>query len=67
MAYYIRAMAWLTLGEWENAKTDWITATDIGLDIIAVFHQEFGSIANFEQSSGIQLPADITDLLTPEK
>ena len=64
MAYYMRAMARLTIEEWENGKTDLIKARDIGLDIIALFHQEFGSLANFEQSKGLQLPANIAALLT---
>ena len=35
------------------------------MDIVAKFHGTFGNITNFEQKTGIQLPADIVALLTP--
>ena len=64
-AYSKRGFAFLHMKDWENAKTDLITAGDIVLNIIALFRQEFGSIADFEQKTGIQLPSDIAALLTP--
>ena len=51
--------------EWEKAKADLTTARDMGMDIIAKFQSTFGSVANFERISGIQLPEDSAALLTP--
>ena len=64
-AYGGRGEAWLHLQEWEKAKADLTTARDMGMDIIAMFHSIFGNIANFEQITGVQLPADLAALLTP--
>ena len=64
-AYYNRGEAWLHLQEWDKAKADLTAAKNMGLDIIASFHNEYASVEDFEQKTGIQLPADITVLLTP--
>ena len=63
--YGNRGEAWLHLQEWEKAKSDLITAKDMGSDIIASFHNDYESVADFEQKTGIQLPEDIAALLTP--
>ena len=61
-SYYNRGVAWLLLSEWENAKADLSHAKNVGADIVASFHETFGSVEGF----GIQLPADIVALLTPQ-
>ena len=63
-AYYYRGDLWLRLREWEKAKSDLTTAQNIGKDIIATFHNEYASVEEFEQKTGIQLPPDITEMLT---
>ena len=63
--YSNRGEVWLHLQEWEKAKSDLTTAKNMGLDIIASFHNEYTSVADFEQKTGIQLPPDITALLAP--
>ena len=63
-AYYCRAVAQLHLQTWEEAKSDLITVENLGEDIAAVFRNAFGSVENFEQRTGIQLPEDIATLLT---
>ncbi|MYB93333.1 tetratricopeptide repeat protein [Candidatus Poribacteria bacterium] len=65
MAYYRRTKAWFPLSRWEKIRSDLNAANALGLDIIAEFRQDYGSIANFEQSIGIQLPQDIAAMLTP--
>lgn len=37
----------------------------MGADIIASFHNDYASVEDFEQNTGIQLPEDIAALLTP--
>ena len=63
--YNDRGEAWLHLQEWEKAKSDLITAKDMDVDIIAAFHNDYESVEDFEQKTGIQLPEDIVALLTP--
>ncbi len=62
--YYIRGVAWLHLQKWDRAKADLNVAKNNGLDIIVSFHDEYKSIAIFEQETGIQLPMDIAIMLT---
>ena len=49
----------------EKAKADLITAKDMGTDIVASFRKDYESVADFEQETGIQLPEDIAEMLTP--
>ena len=64
-AYSNRGVARLELRKWEEAKSDLTSARNMGVDIIAVFHNDYESVADFEQKTGVQLPANIAALLTP--
>lgn len=66
-AYYNRGIAQFGLRAWENAKSDLTTAKNLGSDIATVFRNGSGSVENFERISGIRLPADIAEMLTPKK
>ena len=66
-AYYDRGLVWSHLGEWEKVKSDLTTARSKGLNIIVTFHYNYGSVPDFEQRNGIQLPADIAAMLTPQQ
>lgn len=63
--YCNRGEAQLHLQEWDKAKSDLMTAKNMGLDIIASFHNDYASVAEFEEKTSIQLPEDIAALLTP--
>lgn len=65
LVLYKRGEAWLHLGDWGKAKSDLTAAGDMGMDIIVSFHNNYRSIANFEQITSIRLPADIVAMLTP--
>ncbi len=65
-AYCNRGEAWLHLKEWKKAKADLITARDKGVDIIAAFHNDYESVADFEQKNDLQLPEDIALMLTQQ-
>ena len=64
-AYNNRGISWLYLREWENFRSDLSAARDVGVDIAIGFRNLFGSVANFEQITGIRLPEDIAAMLTP--
>ena len=66
-AYYYRGVVWLHLQAWEDAKSDLTTARDMGVNIINEFHNGYESVAGLEQITGIQLPADIAAMLTPQR
>ena len=63
-AYCNRGEAWLHLQEWEKAKLDLNTARNMGIDIIASFNNDYASVEDFEQKTGVQLPPDIAEMLT---
>ena len=58
---YAKAYSKTFLHSYNNgqAKKDLQTAQDKGLDIIALFHNAFESVADFEQKIRITLPPDI--------
>ena len=64
--YCSRGVALLHLKEWKRAKADLITAKNMGVDIIAAFHNDYENIADFEQEHRVQLPPDIAAMLTSE-
>ena len=67
IVYYKRGEVWLRLREWEKAKSDLTAAKVMGVNIIAVFHDNYRSAANFEDKHRVQLPSDIAAMLTPQQ
>ena len=63
LAYYNRGVAWLRFGEWERAESDLMTAKEKGIDIITEFRGDYKGVPDFERETGVQLPADIADML----
>ena len=63
-AYNNRAEASLHLKEWSQARADLKTAKSMGMDIVALFHNEYKSVEKFEKHFGFKLPEDIAHLLT---
>ncbi len=63
--YYDRGIAFLNLKKFEEARVDLHHAINIGVDIIALFHNFYGSIKNCEDKIGTKLPQDIAAMLTP--
>ena len=62
-AYTNRGEAWLHLREWEKAKADLSTAKGMGHDIVAAFHNDYESVADFEAKHDVKVPEDIAALL----
>ncbi len=65
--YTNRGKAWLHQKEWEKARSDLIFARERGVDIIASFHNDYESVADFEQKNGITLPQDLAAMLTRQQ
>ena len=66
-ALYNRGRALLHLREWSRAKLDFTNARAMGVNIIAAFRNDYGGVPAFERKTGIQLPTDIAEMLTPPK
>ena len=65
-AYYKRGIVWLHLKEWERAEADLMTAENKGADIVALFHNDYESVEDFETKNGVQVPENIAVLLREE-
>ena len=63
--YNNRGIALLYLQEWGRAKSDLTIARNMGVDIIALFHNAYASVADFEQRYNVEIPEDIAAMLTP--
>ena len=64
LAYSNRGECWLHLEEWIKARTDLTIAQDMGLDIVALFHNDYKrGVDEFKEKTGIQMPKHITVLL----
>ena len=67
IAYYYRGAALLYLKEWEKAEVDLTTAKEMGVDIIASFHNSYKDVETYEERHRVKLPEDIALLLTQRR
>ena len=64
--YYYRGEALLLMKQWKEARVDLKKSNDRGVDIVALFHNDYKSVEDFEQKNGVQLPEDIKAMLTQQ-
>lgn len=64
VTYGNRGLTLLHLFEWDKAKVDLDCAQRLGWDIMSLFHDYYKNVADFEQKNGIELPKDITAMLS---
>ncbi len=64
-AHYFLAEVYMQVENWSEAKLNLTLARALGVDIIRSFYKKYGSVANFEEKMGVQLPTDIAAMLTP--
>ena len=67
LAYGHAGVAYLHYQHWKKTKADWTVAAILRVDIRPLFYTRYGSTAAFAQKTGIQLPADVLDMLCPHK
>ncbi len=66
-AYFNRGICHLYLQNWQEAKTDLLIAKKMRVDIIAIFRNTYGTIEAFNRINNVQLPKDITVMLTQRR
>ena len=66
LVYCNRGEAWLHIKEWENATKDLTTAKNMGHDIIGSFHNDYNSVADFNEKNEIEMPETIAAMLTKQ-
>ena len=67
ITYNNRGRVWLYLREWERAKSDLTVAKDLGMDIVAAFHNDHESVEVYERRNRIKVPEDIATMLTQRR
>ena len=65
--YFLRGIACLRVRNWEGAQEDFIASQSNGSDIIALFAEKYSSITVFEEEFRVELPKDISAMLTRKK
>lgn len=63
MAYYKRGLVWSCLKNWQRAEADLTAAKGMGIDIAALFHNDFERVEDFETKNEVILPENIAALL----
>ena len=67
VVYSNRGEAWLHLAEWDKARADLTNARDLGVDIIASFHNDYKNVEAYERVNRVKLPEDIAAMLTQRR
>ena len=67
IVYSNRGEAWLHLAEWDKARADLTNARDLGVDIVASFHNDYKSVEAYERGNRVRLPEDIAAMLTQRR
>lgn len=60
---YDRAEVYLRQGQWELARADLSAARELGADIVDLFRIDYADSPGFAAQNGLDLPADILEML----
>ena len=63
-AYANRGFALLRLSQWDKARPDLLSARNMGMDLASAFDASHGGAAAFEERHDLELPHDITELVS---
>ncbi|MDE0315867.1 MAG: tetratricopeptide repeat protein [Candidatus Poribacteria bacterium] len=66
ITYYSRGEALLRMERWKEARADLKKSNDKGVDIIALFYNDYESIEDFEQKNNVKLPEDLAAMLNQQ-
>ena len=62
-AYYSRGEIQLHLAQWELARSDLTVASDMELDVVDLFLNDYEDVTAFEAKTGLKVPEDIAEML----
>ena len=66
-AFVNRGLALLRLSQWDKARSDLLSARNMGKDLVLAFRTEYADAAAFEKAHGVKLPQDIADMVSVEE
>lgn len=61
--YYYRGETLLHIERWEEARADLKKSSDRGVDIIALFYDNYESVEDFERKNDVQFPEYLAEML----
>ena len=62
-AYCNRGEVQLHLSEWDLARADLTVASDLGLDVVGSFRNDYIDVTDFVEKNGLTVPEDIAGML----
>ena len=66
-AFTNRGIGFMGKGEWEKARADLISASNMGVNLVTAFRASYRSVADFQQRIGLEPPEDIVDMVSIEE
>ena len=63
-AYANRGFGLLQQSRSDEARSDLLSARNMGMDLVSVFRADHGSVAAFEEKNNLKLPPDIADIVS---
>lgn len=67
LAYVNRGISLLRLAQWDKARSDLLSARNMGLDLESVFRGARGGVSAFEEEHNLKLPQDIADMVDSDE
>ena len=67
LAFVNRGIGLLRQSQWDRARSDLLSASNMGLNLVSAFRDSQGSVTAFEETHGLNLPQDIADMLSIEE
>ena len=67
LAFANRGIGLLRQSRWGKARSDLLSASNMGVDLVSVFRDSQGGVAAFQKAHGVKLPQDIADMLSIEE
>ena len=66
-AFANRGFVLLRLSQWDRAKSDLLSARNMGMDLVSAFRTDYADVGTFEKAHGLKLPQDIADMVSIEE
>ena len=66
-AFANRAFALLCLSQWDSARSDLLSARNMGMNLVSAFRADYADVAAFEKAHDVKLPQDIADMVSIEE
>ena len=66
-AFANRCILSLQLGKWDQARSDLLSANNMGMNVVKTFREGYGEVAEFERQFNVKVPHDLARLVSVEE